>query len=172
MSTEYASYPLNKYYIVLYCTVLYCTVLYCTVLFCTVPNYAVLKCALLYRCAEARSKGEKEREKDDRTAHLYGEIANTVMPKSIVMEVDFPSAHSSRRIPILDMEVWVRKEQESSGQEQGSKEKEQGSKAQEIYCISFNFYAKPMASRDVFTSRVPSQDEKRRILLFRRRVGD
>ena len=119
---------------------------------------------------KARSKGEKEREKDDRTANLYGEVANTVRPKSIVMEVDFPSAHSSGRIPILNMEVWVSKEQESSRQEEGSKEQEQGSKEQVVSCISFNFYAKPMASKDViyersaFTTRVTTR-EKKNILL-------
>ena len=115
---------------------------------------------------KARSKGEKEREKDDRTANLYGEVANTVMPKSIVMEVDFPSAHSSGRIPILDMEVWVSKEQESSRQEEGSKEQEQGSKEQVVSCISFNFYAKPMASKDVIYERSAfTTREKKNILL-------
>ena len=44
---------------------------------------------------------------------MNGEMANTVIPKSIVMEVDFPSSHSTFRSPILDTEVWVTKEPES-----------------------------------------------------------
>ena len=60
------------------------------------------------------------------------------------MKVDFPSAHSNDRIPILDMEVWMSKEQE----------------------ISFNHYSKPMASRDVIMARSAfTTREKKNILL-------
>ena len=98
-----------------------------------------------------RSK-EQERKKDDLTAHLYGEGANTVLPKSIRMEVDFPSAHSTGRIPILDMEVWV--------------SKELGSKEQEISRISFNHHSKPVASKDVIYERSAfTTREKKNILL-------
>ena len=73
------------------------------------------------------------------------------------MEVDFPSAHSTGRIPILDMEVWVSKEQGS---------KERGSKEQKISHISFNHYSKPMASKDVIYERSAfTTREKKNILL-------
>ena len=93
---------------------------------------------------KARTKVEKEREKDERTARLYGEVANTIMPKSIVMEVDFPSAHANKRIPILDMEVWMTDQSR----------------------ISFNFYSKPMASQDVINARSAfTTREKKNVLL-------
>ena len=93
---------------------------------------------------KARSREERDRARDERTAHLYGQVANTVMPKSIVMEVDYPSAHSSKRIPILDMEVWMSDDQ----------------------VITFNHYSKPMASTDVIMARSTfTTREKKNILL-------
>ena len=43
---------------------------------------------------------------DQRTAKIIGEIANTVCPFT-TMEVDYPSAHASGYMPILDVMVKV-----------------------------------------------------------------
>ena len=60
---------------------------------------------------KARSREERDRARDERTATLYCQVANTVMPKSIEMEVDYLSAHGNKRLPILDMEVWMSDDQ-------------------------------------------------------------
>ena len=93
---------------------------------------------------KARSKEERERKSDARTADLYRQVADSVMPKSIRMEADVPSAHTNGRLPILDMEVWM-DEQEG---------------------ITFSFYSKPMASKDVMlaTSAFPLKTKKNILL--------
>ena len=65
------------------------------------------------------------------------------MPTMIVMEEDSPSAHSNRRLPVLDMEFWV-----------------------EDNTIYHQFYKKPMASRKVTMARSAlSTSQKRNILV-------
>ena len=73
------------------------------------------------RRREGREGGEKL---DCRTARKLREVANTVMPMSIVMEEDYPSKSPTGKLPILDMEMWV----------EGS-------------TIYHQHYCKPMASR-------------------------
>ena len=41
-----------------------------------------------------------------RFARVMTDIANSVMP-GIVMEYDVPSRNNNRKMPILDMEVWI-----------------------------------------------------------------
>ena len=43
---------------------------------------------------------------DERTARLYTDIANDVMP-GIVMEFDVPSRNDDNKMAILDMKVWL-----------------------------------------------------------------
>ena len=83
------------------------------------------------------SKAELEWGEEDNTladdafsARVYKEIANTIMPKSIIMEVDFPSNSAGGKLPILDMMVWVENSQ-----------------------VMFTFYQKPMASRALVSPR-------------------
>ena len=64
------------------------------------------------------------------SARVYQEIANTIRPKSIIMEVDFPSNNADGKLPILDMKVWVEESQ-----------------------VLFLFYQKPMASRALVSPR-------------------
>ena len=49
---------------------------------------------------------EIEENDDERLARVLIEIANDVMP-CITMEADWPSKNSDKRLPILDMKVWV-----------------------------------------------------------------
>ena len=76
--------------------------------------------------------GEEDRSLADDafTAMVYQAIANTIRPRSIMMEVDFPSNNTSSKLPILDMQVWV-----EGGQ------------------ILSLFYPKPMASRALVSPR-------------------
>ena len=43
---------------------------------------------------------------DERTARVMTDIANSVMP-GIVMEFDIPSRNFDKKMPILDMKVWI-----------------------------------------------------------------
>ena len=46
---------------------------------------------------------------DERTARVMTDIANSLMP-GIIMEFDVPSRNPSKKMPILDMEVWIDEE--------------------------------------------------------------
>ena len=46
-------------------------------------------------------------EVDEKTAKKIREVANTVRPRSIVMEEDYPSKHEVKTIPVLDMKFRV-----------------------------------------------------------------
>ena len=76
---------------------------------------------------KARTDGENL---DMKTARELRIVANSVMPRSVVMEKDFPSNHESGRLPILDMVMWM-----------------------ENNTISHQHYAKPMASRAVVMAK-------------------
>ena len=49
---------------------------------------------------------EGDEQVDKKTAREMREIANTIMPRSVVMEEDYPSNHQSGKLPILDMVMW------------------------------------------------------------------
>ena len=85
---------------------------------------------------------DKQLPEDFRTARLLREVANTITPM-IRMKEDVPSNHQSRKLPILDLEVWVRG-----------------------HTIFHQYYQKPMASRVVVqASSAFSTSKKRSILL-------
>ena len=66
------------------------------------------------------------------------EVANTILPNSVIMEEDSPSKHSEGKIPILDMEMWVN---------------------MEGYII-YQHYSKPMSSRSVIMARSAFTDRE------------
>lgn len=74
-------------------------------------------------------ENEKEEEPDERTARIYREVANTVMPMIQLVD-DFQSKHECGRIPVLDLEVWVEENR-----------------------IHHTLYRKPMASKKVVSNR-------------------
>ena len=49
---------------------------------------------------------ETEEEDDERLARVLLDVANDVLP-CIKMEADWPSKNNDRRLPILDMKVWM-----------------------------------------------------------------
>ena len=73
---------------------------------------------------------ETTQNNDAHTVSINRDIANTVLPRSVIMEEDVPSKHPSKKLPILDMETWV-----------------------EDNNIKFQFYRKPMSSRAVVMAR-------------------
>jgi hypothetical protein len=74
-------------------------------------------------------EGAKKEEPDERTARIFREVANGIMPM-IQLEEDFQSKHDRKRIPVLDLEVWVAANR-----------------------IHHTFYRKPMASKEVVANR-------------------
>ena len=67
-----------------------------------------LNMALKVKKTRTDGGGEEAGEKlDKKTARELRIVANSVMPRSVVMEEDFPSNHESGRLPILDMVMLV-----------------------------------------------------------------
>ena len=52
------------------------------------------------------NESEKEEEDDERLARVLRDIANDVM-ECIKMEADWPTKNPKKKLPILDMEVWM-----------------------------------------------------------------
>jgi hypothetical protein len=87
---------------------------------------------LVFRDGELKYVEEAEELKkpaDERTANLYKDVANTIMPM-IKMEEDFPSKNANARIPVLDLEVWIDNNQ-----------------------VKHTFYRKPMANKEVINNK-------------------
>ena len=77
------------------------------------------------------------------TAQILLEIANTIMPNSIKMKIDIPSNHNNKRLPILDMDMWVEND-----------------------TIHQNHYSKPMSSKAVIMERPAfTTKDKKNILM-------
>jgi hypothetical protein len=88
---------------------------------------------------EERKKEDEEMTRDARTGRLMREIANTIMPM-IKMVEDVPSNHATKRIPILDLEVWI--EREDGGEGRPNKPR-----------VKHRFFKKPMASEVTLNAR-------------------
>ena len=73
---------------------------------------------------------EQREEEDERLARVLLDIANEVMT-GITMEADWPSKNSDKKLPILDMKVWM--------SDQGN--------------VMFTHYEKPMSNRAVLHSK-------------------
>ena len=79
---------------------------------------------------------------DQRTGKLYQQVANSILPM-IQLELDCPSLHPNNKIPVLDLEIWMDKNQ-----------------------MKHQFYRKPMANtRMVLNSSALSSGSKRAILM-------
>ena len=79
--------------------------------------------------AEKLRKAAKTATK--RTARIYRELANTIMPASIEMEEDIGENHPTNKLPMLDIQVWM---------EEDSR-------------IRYSFFSKPMATEELTWER-------------------
>ena len=59
---------------------------------------------------EDRIEGDKEIEDDQRTFAIIKQIGETIH-QSILLEADYPSKHVDGKLPILDLKVWVHKDE-------------------------------------------------------------
>ncbi len=71
-----------------------------------------------------------QEEEDERLARVLVDIANEVLP-GITMEADWPSKNNDKRLPILDMKVWM--------SDQGN--------------VMFTHYEKPMSNRAILNNK-------------------
>ena len=80
---------------------------------------------------------------DQRTFQILKDISNSI-DRNIQMEFDVPSLHSSNRVPVLDLEVWVDVENK----------------------IQHSFYSKPISSpyTILYRSAVPAQVKRNSLL--------
>ena len=85
--------------------------------------------------------------RDERGMNRLQEIGNSIMP-SIQIEVEYPSKYTEKKMPVLDIKVWVERQQN-----------------EEQYEILYEFYAKKIATKMVLHARsaIPWRD-KRNIL--------
>ena len=68
-------------------------------------------------------EGDRNKEKDEITMKVFGEVANSIDP-DIEVEIDFPSKHPSKMLAILDMEMGMLDNK-----------------------VQYKFYRKPMANK-------------------------
>ena len=91
---------------------------------------------------DERSVAEYEGVSNDgRTMTSVKQIRNNIHP-SIQLEVDYPSKHQDRKLPILDLKVWIE-----------TKEKETEKRHEKTSVITYEFYSKSMASKAVINAR-------------------
>ena len=82
------------------------------------------------------------RSQDERTAEFLSEVANSIH-QSIVVKSDFPSKNSDLKMPLLDLKIWIDKEE----------------------MIRFSFFSKEMSSKYFIPlNSAHSQSMKRRML--------
>ena len=84
---------------------------------------------------------------DERTARILTDIANSIMP-GITMEFDVPSRNADKKMPILDMEVWM---------EEGK--------------ILFQHYEKPTASQSIMHAKSAQSVHAGTVCIHRRYLG-
>jgi hypothetical protein len=87
-------------------------------------------------------EGREEEPADERTAKLYRQVANSVMPM-IQLEEDFASKNGNGRIPVLDLEVWVHNNR-----------------------VHHTFYRKPMASTDLVSNNSALSKQVRKSVIM------
>ena len=95
-------------------------------------------------------ESETETEMEGRLAEWLKQIADSILPEVVTMEVDAPTFHDNGRLPILDVEVWV---------EGGNK-------------IMHSFYKKAVSSKQVVLARSALSNQSKRSILVRRGSGD
>ena len=91
---------------------------------------------------EDQIESDEEKEGDEITMNLFGEIANSVEP-SIKVETDFPSKYDDKMMPILDMKMAINEEQE----------------------IEYMFYRKPQSNKFTMMARSALPDKVKRSTL-------
>ena len=96
---------------------------------------------------------DKKRAPDERTMELLRQVGDNIHP-SIKLEVYYPSKHPDKKLPILDLRVWVEQ-----------KEKEVQGSNQMMSVIMYELYAKEIASKAVIDARSAMSTSVKRTVL-------
>lgn len=96
---------------------------------------------------------DKKRASDERTMELIRQVGDDIHP-SIKLEVDYPSKHPDKKLPILDLKVWVEQ-----------REKEVQGSNQMVSVIMYEFYTKEIASKALVNARSAMSASVKRTVL-------
>ena len=96
---------------------------------------------------------DKKRASDERTMELIRQVGDDIHP-SIKLEVDYPSKHPDKKLPILDLKVWVEQ-----------REKEVQGSNQMVSMIMYEFYTKEIASKALVNARSAMSASVKRTVL-------
>ena len=96
---------------------------------------------------------DKKRAPDKRTMELIRQVGDDIHP-SIKLEVDYPSKHPDKKLPILDLKVWVEQ-----------REREIQGSNQMVSVIVYEFYAKEIASKALINARSAMSASVKRTVL-------
>ena len=96
---------------------------------------------------------DKKRAPDERTMELIRQVGDDIYP-SIKLEVDYPSKHPDKKLPILDLKVWVEQ-----------REREIQGSNQMVSVIVYEFYAKEIASEALINARSAMSASVKRTVL-------
>ena len=88
--------------------------------------------------SETTIEEDQELETDERDMRLFRSTGNSIH-HSIEMEVDCPSRHKDRKMPILDLKVWIEK-----GEQRGQYRQQ---------VVLHEFYYKEVASKSMINAR-------------------
>ena len=84
---------------------------------------------------------------------LIRQVGDDIHP-SIKLEVDYPSKHPDKKLPILDLKVWVEQ-----------REREIQGSNQMVSVIVYEFYAKEIASKALINARSTMSASVKRTVL-------
>ena len=100
-----------------------------------------------------------EEQKEKRGMEMFQTIGNSIS-KAIKLEIDHPSNHKERKMPLLDVKVWLQ-EYEMNAEENGNESKEERKQRR----IMYEHYRKEMASKMTIHARSAlPHNQKRNIL--------
>ena len=104
-----------------------------------------------------------EEQKEKRGMEMFQTIGNNIS-KAIKLEIDHPSNHKERKMPLLDVKVWLQ-EYEMNAEENGNESKTDNKEERKKQRIMYEHYRKEMASKMTIHARSAlPHNQKRNIL--------
>ena len=113
---------------------------------------------------EEEEEGEEtEKQREEKGMKLFQDIGNKIS-ESIKLETDHPSNHRERKMPLLDVKVWLQ-DFVTSSEEDENENTEEGTGERKIKRIMYEHYRKEMASKMTIHARSAlPHNQKRNIL--------
>jgi len=116
---------------------------------------------------EQNDEEDKEGNRESEGMKLFQKIGNGVS-KSIKLEIDHPSRHRERKMPLLDVKVWLEDYDAKNDDERGDDERgedEKGEESSQRKMIMYEHYRKEVATKMTIHARSAlPHNQKRNIL--------